>query len=167
MSERETDQGGDHDRADQDSADHLKAYATSREDRDRTLSAVRSLEASLARAAGREGWHGRVMSALADLETEMTAEREELRRPDSLLAMIAGEHPRLFGSRVRSFIEQYDDIGRQAASLRGQIEAAHREDLDPLDIRQRAGWIVNALTHCRARQTDLVFEALTLDLGAR
>lgn len=150
-----------------DSADHQQAYVASREDRDRTLSAMRSLEASLARAAGREKWQDRVVSALADLETAMTAEREELKRPDSLLALIAGEHPRLFGSRIRSFVEQYDDISRQAASLRRQVETAGEDDLDPHDIRQRAGWIVNALTHCRARQTDLVFEALTLDLGAR
>lgn len=154
-------------RTDRAGADHAEAYATSRTDRDRTLTAIRSLEASLARAAGGESWRDHVVAALRALDSAMTSEREELKRPDSLLALIAGAHPRLFGSRIRNFNEQYDDIGRQAASLRTQIETAEEDDLDPDDIRHRAGWIVNALNHCRARQTDLVFEALTLDLGAR
>lgn len=147
--------------------DHAEAFATSLEDRDRTLVAMRSVEQALARAAGREKWQEQVMAALRDLEAAMRSEHEELKRPDSLLALITGVHPRLFGPRIRSFNEQYDDISRQTASLRTQVETAERDDLDPDHLRHRVGWILNALNHCRARQTDLVFEALTLDLGAR
>lgn len=149
-----------------DRAIESEAYVTSREDRDRTMTAIRFLEAALARAAGAESWHEEVIRGLVDLGEAMSIEQAELDRPDSLLALITAEHSRRFGSRTRNFKEQYADIARQATSLRSQLETAGAGAVDADDVRHRVGWIINALTHCRARQTDLVFEALTLDLGA-
>lgn len=140
------------------------AYEASREDRDRTMATIHELEAALARAAGADDWHEGVIRGLVDLEDAMAIEQAELERPDSLLALIAGEHSRLFGPRIRNFKEQYIDVARQASSLRAQMETAG-SDVAAADVRHRVGWIINALRHCRARQTDLVFEALTLDLG--
>ena len=143
------------------------AFSASRVDRDRTLRAVHRFEAALAMAAEGEAWLSEVTTDLEALEAAMMEERRELNRPDSLLAMIAAEHPRRFDSRVRSLHEQYDDIIRQVASLRDQF--AHDLDARPdaADLRQRAGWIIRALHHCRARQTDLVYEAIAMDLGER
>jgi hypothetical protein len=148
-------------------ASRSEAYSSSREDRDRTLAAVRDLEAALARAAGSIDWQAEVVASLVRLEEAMTIEQGELKRPDSLLALIASDHSRLFGSRIRSFKEQYDDIARQTRSLRAQIEGAGEDGITADEVRHRVGWIIAALRHCRARQTDLVFEAVTLDLGAR
>ena len=142
------------------------AYVTSRGDRDRTMAAIRELEGALARAAGAERWQIQVLQGLLHLEEAMSTEQAELDRPDSLLALIVAENSRRFGSRVRSFRGQYADIARQADSLRDEIQASDTGTLAVQDIRQRVRWIINALTHCRARQTDLVFEALSLDLGA-
>lgn len=142
-----------------------KAFAASRLDRDRTLRAVRSLENSLEMAAGGGYWIDQVAADLGALEAVMTEEQRELNRPDALLAMIAAEHPRRFGSRIRSLQEQYDDIIRQVASLRSQLDEPAEGGSDAADLRHRAGWIIGALRHCRARQTDLVYEALRMDLG--
>jgi hypothetical protein len=97
----------------------------------------------------------------------MVGEQRELHRPDALLALIASRHPRRFGPRIRSLREQYDDIIRQVASLRRQLENAGEGDLDGEDLRHRAGWIIRALHHCRGRQADLVYDALRLDIGER
>lgn len=146
---------------------HQTAFAASRFDRDRTLQAMRHFETALAMAAEGEAWLTEVGTDLETLETAMAEEQRELNRPDALLAMIAAEHPRRFSSRVRNLREQYDDIIHQVASLRNQL--AHGEDspADAGDLRERAGWIIRSLHHCRARQTDLVYQAIAMDLGER
>ncbi len=118
-------------------------------------------------AAAGGTWLDEVTKDLEALESVMAEERRELRRPDALLAMIAADHPRRFGSRIRNLQEQYDDINRQVTSLRDQLAHADESPPDSTDLRRRASWIISALHHCRARQTDLVYEALNLDLGER
>lgn len=146
---------------------HQQAFEASRLDRDRTLGAIHRFETALAMAAGRETWLTEVAADLEALESAMVAERRELDRPDALLAMIAAENPRRFGSRVRNLREQYDDIIRQVGSLRDQIAHGDGESPDAGDLRRRGSWITGALRHCRARQADLVHEAVTMDLGGR
>jgi hypothetical protein len=118
-------------------------------------------------AAEGENWLGDVTADLAALKEAMADEQLELNRPDSLLALIAAEHPRRFRSRVRNLREQYDDIIRQVDLIRAQLAESGAAIPDAGDLRQRTGWIISALRHARARQTDLVFEALELDLGER
>ncbi len=144
-----------------------EAYSTSRQDRDRTLSALRRLESALAMASGTREWLDEVVTDLRSLESAMKSELEELNRPDSLLAMIAADAPRRFGPRIRGIREQYEDITRRVGSLLRELGHSGRESLDPGDIRHRSGSVIHAVHQCRARQTDLVFEALRLDLGER
>ena len=152
---------------DDEAAFHQSAFAASRIDRDRTLRAVHRFETALAMAAERGAWLAEVTTDLEALESAMVEEQRELNRPDALLAMIAAEHPRRFGSRIRNLREQYADIIGQVSSLRDQV--AHGEDTRPDagDLRERASWIIRSLHHCRARQTDLVYEAIDVDLGER
>ena len=152
---------------DDEAAIHQTAFEASRVDRDRTLRAMHRFETALAMAAEGDTWLTEVTADLAALETAMVEEQRELNRPDALLAMIAAERPRRFSSRIRNLREQYDDIIRQVASLRDQV--AHGADTRPDagDLRERASWIIRSLHHCRARQTDLVYEAISMDLGER
>jgi DNA repair ATPase RecN len=143
------------------------AYSASRLERDRTLRAVHRLEAALSMAAEGEQWLDEVVADLDALESAMVAEQLELNRPDALLALIAAEHPRRFRSRVRNLREQYDDLIRQLASLRRQLDRADRTRFEAEDLRHRASWLIRALHHCRGRQADLVFDALEMDLGER
>ncbi len=141
------------------------AVAASRSERDSALVAIHELERVLGRASGGRGWLDGVAGKLDELEEAMRTEQHELNRPDALLAMVVAEHPRRFSARVRNLREQYADIIRQVESLRSEIDATDEGAVEVGDIRQRAGWIVRALHHCRARQTDIVYDALVLDLG--
>lgn len=146
---------------------HQTAFVASRIERDRTLRAMHRFETALAMAAEREAWLTEVTTDLEALETAMIEEQRELNRPDALLAMIAAEHPRRFSSRIRNLREQYDDIIRQVASLRDQLAHGENARPDASDLRERAGWIIRSLHHCRARQSDLVYEVIAMDLGER
>lgn len=144
-----------------------EAFDVSRVDRDRTLAALHRLESALAMAAGTSEWLEEVVTDLHSLESAMKDERDELNRPDSLLAMIAAEAPRRFGPRIRGIRDQYDDITRQVGSLLKETRPTEDGTVDSTDLRHRCGSVIRAIHHCRARQTDLVYEALRLDLGER
>lgn len=143
------------------------AFELSRTDRDRTLDAVHALEEALGGAApGREAdWLKQVVVSFDSLAKALSREITESSRPDSLLSMIGRDYPRRFGSRVRQLREQYNDIQGQVTSLHAQLEAASKDPIDFSDLRQRVAWLMRALHHRRARETDLVFEAINLDLG--
>ncbi len=143
------------------------AFAASLSERDRTLAAMARLESSLAMAAGAGGWLEAVGTDLNALENALLDEQRESSRPDALLSMIGEENQRWFGSRVRQLREQLDDLIRQVGSIRRQLEDPAEGGPDASDVRQRLGWVIRALRHHRARQTDLVYEAIERDLGAR
>jgi hypothetical protein len=142
------------------------AFEASRTDRDRTLEAIHAVEAALDRAApGREGdWIDQVMTAMVKLDSAISRERKESNRPDSLLSIIAHDYPRRCGGRVRQLREQFDDITQQVSSLMIQLDQ-FGENADVADLRERLSWLMRAIRHSRARETDLVFEAINLDLG--
>lgn len=144
-----------------------EAFSSSRKDRDRTLVALHRLESALAMASGTNDWINEVMDDLRSLESAMRAELDELKRPDSLLALIGAEAPRRFGPRIRGIREQYDDVTRRVGALLRELELPEQSSVDPTDLRHRSGSVIRAIHHCRARQTDLVFDALGVDLGER
>lgn len=148
-----------------DSDPDREAFNSAQVERDRTLIAAREVEHALSRAAGEASWIDDLKSSLDSLREAMLEEKQELNRPGSLLAMISAERPRRFGPRVRGIREQYDDIARQLDSFRRELDHWDGAVADVGDVRHRAGWIVRALHNCRNRQTDLVFEAIGLDLG--
>ena len=153
--------------SDESALETQEAFEISRGDRDRTLAALHRLESALAMASGTNEWIEEVVGDLLSLESAMKAERDELNRPDSLLAMIAADAPRRFGPRIRGIRDQYDDITRQVGSLIRETGPAENEVVDASDLRHRCASVIRAIHHCRARQTDLVYEALRLDLGER
>jgi hypothetical protein len=141
--------------------DEQRAGLTARQfDQDRTLAAMHSLEAALAEAApGREkGWRGSVIDALVVLGHVTTEEAENADRPDSLLSDLARTQPRL-RNRVRGVRLQYRKQRDDIASIRSELEGHSGETLDVSDVRQRLGWLLTALRHQRARESDLIYEA--------
>lgn len=148
--------------------DQRTAFTASSADRDRTLEALRELEAAIGMAApGREAeWLGTVRTRLRSLEEAVVKERDESLRPDGLLSMVGRDYPRRLGSRIRQLRDEHDDIVRRLESLRVQIDRHEAGDtVDVPDLRQRLSWAIQAIRHRRARETDLVYEAITLDLG--
>jgi hypothetical protein len=149
------------------SSQEQAAFADSRSDRDATLEAVHRLEAAAGTAgSGREvEWLEQVAADLQLVEEAVARERAEAERPDSLLSMIARDYPRRFGSRIRQLRDQHEDVGTTISSLREQLEAMQEGSIDIADVRQRLAWLAGAIRHRWAREADLVFEALRLDLG--
>jgi chromosome segregation ATPase len=139
------------------SAEQRAALDARQADQDRTLVAVHELEAALAAAApGREGaWRDHVATSLRTLAEATTDEQSNAAEPDSLLSDIARTQPRL-RTRVRGLRAQYRQV-------RDTIEALAQElgDTEPdvADVRQRLAWLIGALRHQRARESDLIYEA--------
>jgi DNA repair ATPase RecN len=129
-------------------------------DQDRTLEAVHGLEAALASAApGREAeWRDEVLATLAALDDVTSEEQANAQRADSLLSDIARTQPRL-GHRVRGVRAQYRQLRDAISALRRELEPAGEDPPDIADVRQRVAWMLSALRHQRARESDLIYEA--------
>ncbi len=128
-------------------------------DQDRTLSAMRRLEAALADAAPRrEGpWLDTVLGALGELEAVTAEELANAERPDSLLSDLSRSQPRM-RNRARALRLQYVKLRDTISGLRQEL-GGNGEDVDVADVRQRLGWVLTALRHQRARESDLIYEA--------
>ena len=79
--------------------------------------------------------------------------------------MIARDYPRRFSSRIRQLREQHEDIAQTIASLRTQLQSMREPTIDVVDLRERLRWLADAVRHRWERETDLVYEAIRLDLG--
>jgi hypothetical protein len=131
-------------------------------DQDRTLNAMHVLEAALSRGAfGRvDWWYQEVRGALGALEDATIEEATAANRPDSLLADIAFSQPRL-RNRVRGVRTQQAQLRDAIGALRRELDMAAEIESEPdvADVRQRLSWLLTALRHQRARESDLIYEA--------
>jgi hypothetical protein len=143
------------------SASHRTALDARQVDRDRTLAAVHELEAALDAAAfGRVApWLVVVLHALDALSEAMVEEDRNASRPDGLLSDIARTQPRL-RTRVRGLRVQYRHLREAIDRFRSELRDDASDDvLDAADVRQRLAWLIGALRHQRARESDLIYEA--------
>jgi hypothetical protein len=129
-------------------------------DQDRTLAAMHRLESALGSAApGRESqWREQVLGALALLDEATTEEARNADRPDSLLSDVARTQPRL-RNRVRGVRAQYRQLRETFALLRQDLQDQDPSPVDFANLRQRLAWVMTALRHQRARESDLIYEA--------
>ncbi len=118
------------------------------------------LEVALEAAApGREpAWRAGVLAALAVLDDATNDEYTNANDPDSLLSDIRRSQPRL-RTRVRGLRKQYEQLRQALVSIRSELSAPDEEASDYADVRQRLAWILTALRHHRARESDLIYEA--------
>ena len=137
----------------------------SRLTRTHMLSAMRALEDALAKPASyRETeWASRVVEELTALEEAMLRQMAELEGEDNTLAALARDQPRLL-PRIQQLRQQYGDLVCQVSALRAQLTAEGSPKTE--ETRQRLTWILTALKHFQAKETDLMFEALQVDIGA-
>jgi hypothetical protein len=141
-------------------ASHLVSRDARRADQDRTLAAMHELESALGAAApGRESsWRAAVLAALIVLDEATNDEYVNAANPDSLLSDIKRTQPRL-RTRVRGLRTQYEHLRQTIASMRLELAKPDDDDNDYADIRQRLAWLLTALRHQRARESDLIYEA--------
>ena len=142
------------------------AVDRSRQDRDRTLVAMRELEEALAAPApGREkAWGTRVVESLRNLESALLALLNNGQQDRHLWADIAliGPHAK---RRVNQLHHQLQDLCRQASSLRLQLEQALEGTPDYADFRRRLAWLLAAIRHYRDQEADLIYEVYNVDIG--
>lgn len=131
-----------------------------RADQDRTLAAMHELEAALGAAApGREpSWTAAVLAALVVLDEATGDEYANASSPDSLLSDIKRTQPRL-RTRVRGLRTQYAHLRQTITAMRAELADPSDDRTDFADIRQRLAWLITALRHQRARESDLIYEA--------
>jgi hypothetical protein len=142
------------------SSEQQSGLQAHRADQDRTLEAMHHLEAALSEAApGREAsWRDGVLDTLSVLEAATDEEAANAKRPDSLLSDVARTQPRL-RNRTRALRIQYNSLRETISSIRREIEEHQETGADFSDVRQRLGWVLTALRHQRARESDLIYEA--------
>jgi hypothetical protein len=138
----------------------LAGHDARRADHDRTLAAIHDLEAALGTAApGRESaWLAAVLAALIILDEATDDEYANAAQPDSLLSDIKRTQPRL-RTRVRGLHTQYAHLRQTITSMRAELAKPDDNDTDFADVRQRLAWLLTALRHQRARESDLIYEA--------
>jgi hypothetical protein len=129
-------------------------------DQDRTLLAMHELENALGTAApARQAqWSATVLSTLTVLGDAMREEADNAEQPDSLLSDIAFNQPRQ-RNRVRGIRTHYRQLQQSIDALQRELAASHDPLVDFADIRQRLAWLLSALRHQRARESDLIYEA--------
>jgi len=54
---------------------------------------------------------------------------------------------------------QYRQLRETIASIRSELNGPSDETFDFSDVRQRLAWLLTALRHQRARESDLIYEA--------
>jgi hypothetical protein len=54
---------------------------------------------------------------------------------------------------------QYRQLRETIASIRSELDDHPDENFDFSDVRQRLAWLLTALRHQRARESDLIYEA--------
>lgn len=137
----------------------------SRATRGGMMAAIHALEGALAKPApGRESsWETLVLQKIKMLEEAMRSQIAELEGEDNALAAIARDQPRLL-PRIYQLRKQYGDLLRQITSLREQLSEEGAPQ--PTETRQRISWLLMALKHFQAKETDLMFEAVHVDIGA-
>lgn len=142
------------------------AADVSRADRNASLDAVLVLEDALSEPTpGREiDWLQSVHDAVDALAGALDAQASGDAEPSSLLSEIAQEEPRL-RSRIERLRREHQDLRDAVASLRQQIEHHPDAGIDVADIRERLAAIARRVRQHRAREADLVYEAINFNLG--
>jgi hemerythrin-like domain-containing protein len=152
------------------SADQTRGEALAQQTRrehDALLDAIHQLEAALASAApGREqNWRHHVdetLEVVADLLSQHVSAADA---PDGLLAEMDTLRPTLL-HRVRRLRQEHGDLLQHTEALRHHVAYFGDEETPNFqDIRRRATWLLNALRHHQAAETDLIFETFWTDIG--
>lgn len=149
--------------------DHpLQAAAqTSRTDRNSSLDALHILEAALSEPAPtrQQNWIESVRATLDALRDALDAQASGDSEEASLMSEIASDEPRL--------IPRIDRLRRQHQELRDTVLAtldelttqADDDHIDTADVRDRVAEIARKLRHHRAQESDLIYEAVNINLG--
>ena len=155
--------------APRDSSNSTPAVHSSRLMRERMLSAMRELETALATASPQReaSWRERVTSALATLGETMAAQSTDLRDSTGLLAELLDDEPRL-APHVEALRRKYEGLFKRVRTLEEQFATNNSEAPAGIaDMRQELSQLVGDLREFQFEETDLIYEAIQVDIGAQ
>jgi hypothetical protein len=95
---------------------------------------------------------------LAVLDEATDDEYANATKPDSLFSDTKRTQSRL-RTRVRGLRTQHVQLRQTITSIRAELAKPDDDSIDFADVRQRLGWLLTALRHQRARESDLIYEA--------
>jgi hypothetical protein len=141
------------------------AAELSRDARQASLHALHVLEYALAAPAPRRErtWLHRVVVALEALATALDAQIHAEDDSLGLLSEIALCEPN-YATQICRLRPEPADLAIAVASLREQIEPSPELPIDTADVRDRLATLARRYRQHRARESDLVYEALGLEL---
>lgn len=142
------------------------AVESTRAGRFDTLDALHALEEALDAPTPRRErtWLHRVLAAVDVLSATLDAQAATDREAQSLLTEISRDDPR-FAPRVDRLRAEQADLRIALTSLRDQLAPEASLPVDTADIRDRLASLARRLRAHRAREADLVYEAVNIDLG--
>jgi hypothetical protein len=129
--------------------------------------ALEVLESALAAPGpGRElDWLNKVTAALDTFAAAIDHQSATSRSDEGLLSQIVTSEPRL-AWQIDRLEKELDDLRVSARSLRAQITPKPDASLvDVADLRNRLMSMANRYQSHRAREADLVYESIAIDLG--
>ena len=129
--------------------------------------AMHRLESCLGHAApGRlDAWCDEVLSAFDLFITAMRESQECVASKHGLVEDIKTRFPQLL-HRVEELKNEFDGLLEQSISLQKEIsKIKNTNHANFADLRQRLGWLLTAVKHQQAKEVDLVYEALNVDIG--
>lgn len=128
--------------------------------------AMHRLESCLGHAApGRlDAWCEEVLTSLDLFISAMRESQEGVVNHQGLIEDIKTNSPR-FLHRIEELANQFRGLLEQSVSLQKEISQIKSSHTDFADLRQRLGWLLTAVKHQQAKEVDLVFEALNIDIG--
>jgi hypothetical protein len=124
--------------------------------------AMQELEQALAAASTtrERQWLDRVRQTLVELQTALRETRLTADTAGGLLAELVQEYPRLHG-RAERLRADYDTLQRHIEEL---VQTINGDAADT--VRERLGNLLTRLRVVQARETELIFEAFHVDIGA-
>jgi hypothetical protein len=142
-----------------------RAITASRCDRDRALEAIQALEMATGSAGpGRDAdWRTAVIAALDQLQSALAEQRAAYDDPASLMLQLAQDDPRL-RTLVRQLRHRWKNLEATADSLANELREGTIDTASISLIREQVRWLVTALHHHRAREADLIYAALQIDI---
>ena len=103
--------------------------------------------------------------ALELLIVAMNESEDIVCRDDGLIEEIKHTTPRLL-SRITNLRDEFAGLLKQATTLRDQMkQASNRSSTAFTDLRQRMDWLLSGLKHHQSKETDLIYEAINVDIG--
>lgn len=137
------------------------AFEAAKKRRIQLRDALRALENSLSRSVANPDWYDEVASRLAETRAALTDHINEVEAADGLLEDIVDKAPRL-SAAVQEMRDDHVRIGGALDALLDELDRLRRSL-----IREQASELLTDLIRHRQAGADLVYEALSADIGGQ